>query len=323
MAERSEWGDDLSKLNVTELAEAYVDSVQAAEATEHIGKANRLARHRSKIVQELRARGEDRPVLQRLADHSDQNVRAAATSYLNWLDKPRSEAETEPVPRRPRRPEILWQCDHPPPRALTRDEIAKRLRRSLPKFCDRLMALALPAIGLWPQRRAEIAATASRFGGMPSAPPDWRWPTEAEDEPRLFIGQINCAEFRGLPGAELLPSSGLLAFFANYEAVMGSFPFDDGGVFHWFDVDRLVPANPSIDPIEIFPSCAFVPRPILDLPHPFSRVVSKLQLGKEQDKSYREVWWEIRDHGIPPDCVGYASFSKLSGWPDLVQGDLS
>jgi len=42
----SKQGDDLSKLNVTELAEAYVESVQTAEATEHVGKANRLARHR-------------------------------------------------------------------------------------------------------------------------------------------------------------------------------------------------------------------------------------------------------------------------------------
>lgn len=227
------------------------------------------------------------------------------------------------MPRRPRRPQILWQCDNPPPVALNRDEIAERLRRSVPEFCGRLMDLALPAIGLWPQRRAEIAATASRFGGMPLAPPDWRWPTEVEDEPRLFVGQINCAEFRGLLGAELLPSSGLLAFFANYEAVMGSFPFADGGVYLWPDVNRLVPAKPSIDPIEMFPPCALVPRPILDLPHPFSRAVRNLQLGKERDKLYREVWWEIRDHGIPPDCVGYASFSKLLGWPDLVQGDLS
>ncbi len=306
---------------MTELEQAYVDSVQAAEATEHIGRKNRLASHRSKIVQELKARGEAHSVLQRLAGHSDENVRAWAVGNLNWLDKPRSETSLAAVPRRPLRPEILWQCDHQPPPALTRDEIAERLRRSVPEFCDRLMDLALPAIGLWPQRRAEIVATASLFGGTPLAAPDWQWPTFA-DEPLLFVGQINCAELHGLPGAELLPSSGLLTFFGDHDAVQGCEPFGPAGVHLWPDVDRLVPAKAQIDPIEVFPSCALVPRPILDLPHPFSRAVSKLGLNEQQQKSYFDVWLEVRDHGIPPACVGYASFSKLLGWPDLVQSDL-
>jgi uncharacterized protein YwqG len=317
MSGLSEPGGDLSKLNVTELAHAYVDSVRAAEATEHVGRKNRLARHRSKIVQELKVRGEDRLVLQRLASHSDERVRAWAQGYLNWLDKPSS----EPRPKRPLRPEILWQCDNPPPVALTRDEIAERLRRSVPEFCDHFMDLALPGIGLWPQRRAEIAAAASRFGGTPLAPPDWQWPS-VEDEPLLFVGQINCAEVRGLPGAELLPPSGLLAFFGDHDAVMGCFPFAVGGVYLWPDVDRFVPAKSRIDPIEVFPSCALVPRPILDLPHPFSRAVGELGLNEQQQKSYFDVWLEIRDHGVPRDCVGYAGFSKLVGWPHLVQHDL-
>jgi uncharacterized protein YwqG len=317
MSGPSEQGDDLSKLSVTELAQAYVESVRAAEASEHIGRKNRLAGRRWQIVQELQARGEARSVLQRLAGHADEKVRTWATGNLDWLDKPSSEA----VPKRPSRPQILWQCDNPPPASLTRDEIAQRLRRSVPEFCDRLMAMALPAIGLWPVRRAEIAATASRFGGTPLAPPDWQWPT-FEDEPLLFIGHINCAELHGLPGAELLPSSGLLAFFGDHDAVVGADPCGPIGVYLWPDVDRLVPAQAAIDPIEVFPCCALAPRPILDLPHPFGHAVRKLHLGKEQQKSYADAWWEIHDHGIPRDCVGYASFSKLLGWPDLLQNDL-
>ncbi len=321
MAGRSEQGRDPSRLSLTELEQAYVESVRSAEATGHIGRKNRFAGHRSKIVQELKARGEDRAVLQRLAGHADEKVRACAVGYLNWLDKPRSQTAPEAAPKRPRRPEILWQCDHPPPPALARDGIAERLRRTLPEFCDRLMDLALPAIGLWPQRRANIAATASRFGGTPLAAPDWRWPI-FEDEPLLFVGHINCAEFHSLPGAELLPSSGLLVFFGDYDAVHGCEPFGPSGVRLWPDVDHLVPAKAQIDPMEVFPSCALVPRPIIDLPHPLSRAVSKLGLNEHQWRSYFDVWLEVRDHGIPPACVGYASHSKLLGWPDLVQGDL-
>jgi len=310
-------GDDLSTLGLNEIEQAYVASVQAAEATEHVGRKNRLARHRRKIARELEARGQDRAAFQRLAGHSDEHVRASAKSYLKWLDTPRA----EPIPKRPLRPEILWQCDHPAPAALTRDEIAARLRHRLPMFCDALMALALPAIGLWPQRRTDIAATATRFGGMPLAPPDWQWAI-AEEEALLFVGQINCAELRGLPGAEVLPSSGLLVFFGDHDAVTGCLPFDAGGVYFWADVDRLTRAKASIDPLEVFPSCALVPHPMLDLPHPFSGAVGKLDLNEDQRRSYFDVWQDVLNHGIPPDCVAYAKFSKLLGWPNLVQSDL-
>jgi uncharacterized protein YwqG len=322
MSGQSKEGDELSKLNVTQLAQAYVGSVQAAEATEHVGRKNRFARRRAKIVEELKARGEAHSVLKRLTGHSNERVREWATGNLTWLDKRSTEPSLERVSRGPFWARILWQCDNRPPRALTRDEIAERLRQSVPEFCDHLMGLALPAVGLWPVRRTEIPAAASRFGGTPLAPPDWRWPT-VEDEPLLFVGQINCAELRGLPGAALLPRSGLLAFFGDHDAVQGCSPFDDRSVHFWPDVDRLVPAVAPIEPIVVFPSCALTPRPILDLPHPFSRAVSDLRMGKEQQKSYADLWWDIRDHGIPPDCVGYASFSKLLGWPDLVQNDLS
>jgi Domain of unknown function (DUF1963) len=232
MSRQSKEGDELSKLSMTELANAYVESVEAAEATEHVGRKNRLASQRAKIIEELKERGEAHSVLQRLTAHSDESVRAWATGNLTWLDKPSPEPSSK---RGPFWPRFLWQCENPPPIALTRDEIAERLRRSVPEFSDRLMDLVLPAIGLWPVRRAEIAATTSRFGGAPLAPPDWQWPT-VEDEPLLFVGHINCAELRGLPGADLLPRSGLLAFFGDHDAVRGCFPFSDGGVYHWPDV---------------------------------------------------------------------------------------
>jgi hypothetical protein len=104
----------------------------------------------------------------------------------------------------------------------------------------------------------------------------------AEEEPLLFIGQINCAELPGPPGAEQLPSSGLLAFFGDHDAVTGCFPFDDQNVFYWPEADRLVPAKAAIEPIETFTSCALVPRPLLDLPHPFSRAVGNLGLNEQQ-----------------------------------------
>jgi uncharacterized protein YwqG len=320
MAELGDESGGLSKLSVAELAQAYVDSIQAAAATEHYGRKNRLLCRCSQVVRELKAAGEARAVLQRLANHSDDEVRKWASGSLAWLDRPASPAEPE-LPKGEFWSNVIWQSDHAPPPAPAREEIAERLRRAVPEFCDRLMELALPAIGLWPQRRAEVAPTVSRFGGAPLAPPDWQWPM-ANEEPLLFVGQINCAELRGVPGAEQLPASGLLAFFGDHVAVTGCFPFDSHCVFYWPHVDGLVRAKALIEPIETFPICAVVPRPILDLPHPDSRAVGELDLNEQQRRSYVDVWQEIRDDGFPGDSSYYASFSKLLGWPALVQSEI-
>jgi uncharacterized protein YwqG len=320
MSDLTEEGGSLSKLSAAELAQAYVESVQAAEATEHIGRKNRLARRCWQIVQELKGRTDGRSVLQRLADHSDNEVRKSATSNLAWLDKP----TPQPEPQQPKGkfwPNVIWQSDHAPPPALARDEIGERLRQSVPEFCDRLMELAVPAIGLWPQRRADVGPMASRFGGVAMAPLDWQWPV-VEEEPRLFVGHINCAELRGLPGAEQLPASGLLAFFGDHDAVTGCFPFDSHCVFYWPDVERLIQAKAPIEPLETFPTCPLAPRPLTDLPHPDSTVVGGFGLNKQQREAYFDVWLDVRRYGIPSDYAPYASFSKLLGWPALVQHDI-
>ena len=321
MSDLTEEAGGLSKLRAADLAQAYVESVQAGEATEHVGRQNRLARYRWQIVQELKRRQDGRSVLQRLADHSDEEVRKSATSSLAWLDKPAPQPEPE-QPKGKFWPNVVWQCEHAPPPALARDEIVERLRRSVPEFCDRLMDLALPAIGLWPQRRAEVGPAGSRLGGVPMAPKGWQWPV-AEEEPRLFVGQINCAELRGLPGAEQLPGSGVLSFFGDHDAVTGCFPFDSHCVFYWPDVHGLVRAKAPIEPIETFPVCAIVPRPLLDLPHPDSVAVGGLNLNKHQREAYFDIWLDVRHHGIPSEYASYAHFSKLFGWPALVQHDIA
>ena len=313
--------DDLASLSAAELEQAYAANIQAAKTIEHVGRRNRLLGRASDIFQELKARGQAREVLARLANHSDEEVRRWAQSNLDWLDRPAAAAPSEPQPKGRFWPRIEWQCDHPPAPALGRDEIAACLQREVPEFRDRLMALCLPAIGLWPQRRAEVGPTASRFGGLPLAPPNWQWPV-AHEEPLLFVGQINCAELSGLAGAEQLPASGLLAFFGDHDAVTGCFPFDSRCVFYWPAVERLVPAKVRPDPIEVFPTCALVPRAILDMPHPDSRAVGDFGLNEQQRRSYFDAWLEICEHGIPPDCASYAGYSKLLGWPALVQSEL-
>jgi uncharacterized protein YwqG len=308
--------DDLTGLSAAQLVEAYVEAIQAREATEHVGAQNRLFDRRAKIAAELKARDDKLQSLRSLLNHPDPEVRSSVQREFDRLDRP----VPEPPPRSPLGPEEQWQCDNPPPSAMDRAEIERLLRGALPDFADRLIGLARPAIGLWPQRaRDGQSGSVSRLGGMPLAPPGWQWPI-VDAEPLLFVGQIDCAKLRGLPGAEQLPSSGLLAFFGDHDGVMACrMEASDIAIHHWPDIDRLVPAAPPIEPALVFPACALAFRPLIDLPDPFSRVVEGLLQDERQLSEYAAVRRAVRRHGIPDELAYYCSFSKLLGWPALVQ----
>jgi hypothetical protein len=308
--------DHLPAMSDRELIQAYVDVMVAFDATENVAKANRLAGYQSAIFREMRSRGRERPMLWELAQHANECVRSWAQSGLNWLDNP-------PPPSPPHHPlsaEFAWQTDHAAPPAMMLGEITDRLNNVLPRFRDRIMRLALPAIGLWPQRlRANSVATGSRLGGMPLAPVGWQWPME-DDEPLVFVAQINCSELHGLPGAEVLPSSGLLSFFAEYDGVMACrFDARTIAIHHWPDVDALVPATPPIPPMLVPPAARVAMRPVVDLPHPHSQAITKLKLDVEQLSRHATIWNAMRSHGIPAGRERNCSFSKLLGWPALVQ----
>lgn len=304
--------DNLANLSNEALVLAYIQTVRSHEATDHVGLQNRLYGRRLKIADAMKAR--DVALLHALAECSDPELRSWAQSDLE--DRPRH----EPPPYPPLPAEWLWQCDNPPAPAMSHAEIARRLRDELHDLADRLLELVQPAIGLWPQRaRAERAGSVSQLGGMPLAPPSWRWPT-VEGEPLLFVGQIDCAELRGLPGSEQLPSSGLLAFFGDHDAVMACrIEAGDIAVHHWPDVDRLIPATPPIEPTFIFPTCALAFRPLIDLPDPRSRAVQDVLQDEQLTSRYANAYKTIRRYGIPDDLDYYCSFSKLLGWPALVQ----
>jgi hypothetical protein len=210
----------------------------------------------------------------------------------------------------------------PPPESMSRDEIKSRLAEALPQTWSRFMRLARPAIGLWPQRpKRDLSPTSSRLGGMPFAPPGWQWPIP-ENEPILFLGQINCADLRGFDGAERLPSSGMLAFFGDHDSVMGALLTGLGvAVYHWSSIEGLVPATPPIELMATFPLCTLAFRPLTELPDPFSTVFRKILPEGEQVSRYAAARDAIRFHGIPDDLRHTCGLGKLLGWPALVQGD--
>jgi uncharacterized protein YwqG len=236
--------------------------------------------------------------------------------------------EVEPEPKletRKKKSPFDWQIDNPPPVVMSLAEIKQLLDDEFPAdLAARLLRLAEPAVGLWPQRpRPDLPVTASRLGGMPHAPPGWVWP-HCEEEPMLFLGQINCAELRGVPAAKGLPPFGLLIFFGDHDAVMSG--TQHGGkpiaVFHWTEIDRLGPASPPLKPQIVFPLCELAFYPLIDMPDPCSRAIQLTLAKQDQDWSYRDVWDAVREHGIPEEYSGYCAFSRLFGWPRWEQGEI-
>jgi hypothetical protein len=129
-----------------------------------------------------------------------------------------------------------------------------------------------------------------------------------------FLVQIDLATVAGLPGADVLPSDGLLSFFCE-GAIWRGDPTDgrDWRVLY-------IPAGASLEraPIPdampddgIFTACGLTPRPGVSLPDHGEPQKMALGLSWDEDDAYMDV----RDRGagsIPTE-------HRLLGWPDIVQ----
>lgn len=346
---------DLSALTVSELLQVFVETILFRRTITHVGRSNRLTDRIWGAARELETRDPALNCLRGLLQHPDREVRYGAAVQFKNVDRAffkqaladlakvtdavgrdagdflRNVIRDERAGKDSYEPAIdlgvpsaedAWQSRNPPPKAMSLAQIRRQLACTMsPEFAGRVQGLARPAIGLWPQRpRGELSVMASRLGGMPHAPPDWSWPM-CETEPLFFLGQINCAELRGLPAAEKLPPSGLLAFFADHDAVNGCTSAYEGAfaVYYWTDLDRLVPAKPSVELQETIPLCALAFRPMIDLPDPTSRPIAGFNWGRDDGLAYHDLREAIRNHGIPEQSWDSISYAKLFGWPDWVQ----
>lgn len=331
-----------------ELIAAWLDNLRTHKSIEHVGAANRHFNNRMKIANELQLRGGGRPTpFLPLLQHPDPEVRYTAAFQFRDSDpdlfratlmalqaeggeigrEATSTLQMPPLaksiewPPLPADHPAFWQPNNPPPPAMDIQEIIGRLRAICPAESEALLQLAQPAIGLWPQRpRADLPVHASRLGGLVHAPPDFDWPM-AGSEPMLFLGQINCADLKGLPGSEHFPAHGLLALFGDHDTINGCLMTCFGGaVRYWSDIDHLVLAVPPLELSDIFLVCELAFRPLIDMPHPESEAVRRIIRDKAQMKSYRDFHDALRAYGIPQTDYSFG-LGKLLGWPHLVQDD--
>ncbi|GGI29003.1 DUF1963 domain-containing protein [Bradyrhizobium guangdongense] len=59
------------------------------------------------------------------------------------------------------------------------------------------------------------------FGGLPTAPADFRWPRAPDGTPYSFMAQVDCAELPDFQLRKFLPASGVLHFFVNWDVFDG------------------------------------------------------------------------------------------------------
>jgi uncharacterized protein YwqG len=75
----------------------------------------------------------------------------------------------------------------------------------------------------------DISIGASRIGGIPDVPPDFKWP-ERHEVPQSFIAQLNLEEVHPYDALGVLPSRGMLWFFYDAkQETYGADPEDRGG----------------------------------------------------------------------------------------------
>ena len=205
---------------------------------------------------------------------------------------------------------------------------AEEIIRATPLPPEKLAAirqLLRPSIRIWPKPLSD-SPIASRWGGLPAVPPGWDWPL-VDEEPFVFVAQVNCAELGPLAVAFGLPSRGLLSFFGDHDDINGV-PANGGAVFYFDDEESLGLHDLPMEEDEPLASCGMGFYPSYDLPAPSSEEIQALGIsgtaGRQAWEAYGDLYLALATFGF--DAGGWLTnpddVSKLFGWPDLVQGDL-
>jgi hypothetical protein len=275
-----------------DLVAALRAKTQEMAATEHVGHYNRLFKQREKIYAAIEALPEGAEALRQLFDDPNPQLQLdvarhckyrkidldAALSTLQRLalraDKIGHEAKSSLQFRLPESsgaesefvPRVFGFLPRPPGCSKTKAE--EMIRTAFPsEWAQKIADLLRPAVRIWPNKSAGLP-TGSRFGGLPAIPPDWDWPT-AEEEPFVFLAQINCAELGPLAKLLNLPDEGILSFFGDHDEINGV-PSNGGSVYYFKHTKEFRVSALPMEEDEPLISCDMDFYETFELPHPFS-----------------------------------------------------
>lgn len=176
--------------------------------------------------------------------------------------------------------------------------------------------------------KVEPAVGSTHFGGVPDVPEDFVWPVfetasyddeEIKPRPLAFLAQFSCAELAPLDEEGLLPKTGVLSFFYEIDSMRWGFDPKDKGcarVFWFEEVSALAPAQV---PENLHEDYQF---PVLQF-----TASSEVSYPNGEDYCLDEVGdmdWDTFNETL--EALGMEdpdNISKLLGWPDLVQGNMT
>lgn len=179
---------------------------------------------------------------------------------------------------------------------------------------------------------AEKRVGATKFGGRPDVPADFKWAyyegrdyldETPKNRPLSFIAQFDLSEIAGYDTDNLLPKTGLLSFFYDCDTMPWGFdPKDKGGarVYYFEDISALSPAEFPDDLEEDFrfPEIGITARSEKSYQDFEDFVVQREKMAMEWDR-FDEV---LESMGIEdPDDLDDSS--KLLGWADVIQGNMT
>jgi uncharacterized protein YwqG len=201
-----------------------------------------------------------------------------------------------------------------------RDRIrADMVKKGLADHADGLLNLVEPSVRLETRVVAEdeIPVGSSKLGGSPDLPAGFRWPAFG-DQPLSFVAQVNLAEVHRLPGAEVLPGSGLLSFFYDSEqSIWGFDPQDRAGwtVKYWPVIEELRRTRlpDGLPEHGRYSACRLVPRSQVTFAPWESADIEALALTHDEMFAYSEAVPEPKEDG---------AIHRLLGHPDPIQGDM-
>ena len=188
-------------------------------------------------------------------------------------------------------------------------------------LAPKIMSLAKPCVRLALNRVPDEEHTVgkTRVGGLPDLPADFDWP-HWKNKPLSFLAQIELEALSGFPGAEVLPSHGLLSFF--YDPLQSTWGFDPQDVGSWQVVwteNRNLVAHsfPADLPCEgRFQTCTVEFFPDISLPAWDSIIMNSWKLRVLHSRHYSIVEDELRGE------ADSGTTSWLLGHADLIQGDM-
>lgn len=176
----------------------------------------------------------------------------------------------------------------------------------------------------------------TKFGGCPDVPADFIWPTylcasfddaEEYEHPLTFIAQFDCRALSSMDLEHILPQTGLLSFFYEFDSSPDGSKRDDIGSARVFWFDGSKPLFPASFPEDLSPFLQ-LPRMPLDI-HcapsfpSFDDFILKHQETPTETlyKSYQSIYTQIESPEIDLKLLGYPDpvFDNLFVSCELIQ----